>query len=146
MSAKGQDSLSVQLSCHTQGTISPPISPILHTPKTQTPKIANMVADRMDEIVAARYAPLILPQVMFSFPPNDYIRYLTIFNGYGAVTVEDKLCSFYSFSNNFNVEHADVWMRLFVQSLNGEARKWFMSLPPNSIVDIVALDDAFLKH
>jgi hypothetical protein len=39
-----------------------------------------------------------------------------------------------------------MWMRLFVQSLNGEARKWFKSLPPNSIVDIVALDDAFLKH
>jgi hypothetical protein len=146
LSAKDQDSVTVQLSFHTQGTVSPPTSPILLTPKTQTPKIANMVVNRMDEIVAARYAPLILPQVMFSFPPNDYMRYLPRFNGDGGVTVEEHLSSFYSFADNFNVEHADVWMRLFVQSLNGEARKWFRSLPPNSIVDIVALDDAFLKH
>jgi hypothetical protein len=37
-------------------------------------------------------------------------------------------------------------MRLFVQSLDGEERKWFRSLPPNSIVDIDALDDTFLRH
>jgi hypothetical protein len=114
LSTKEQDSVTVQLSFHTQGTVSPPISPILLTPKSQTPKIANMVADRMDEIVAARYAPLILPQVMFSFPPNDYMRYLPRFNGDGEVTVEEHLSSFYSFADNFNVEHADVWMRLFV--------------------------------
>jgi len=37
-------------------------------------------------------------------------------------------------------------MRVFVQSLDGEARKWFRELTPRSIVDIEALDDAFLKH
>lgn len=37
-------------------------------------------------------------------------------------------------------------MRIFVQSLDGEARKWFRELRPRSIVDIEALDDAFLKH
>ena len=37
-------------------------------------------------------------------------------------------------------------MRFFVQSLDGEARKWFRSLPLNSIVDIDALDDTFLRH
>jgi len=39
-----------------------------------------------------------------------------------------------------------VWMRVFVQSLDGEARKWFRELTPRSIADIEALDDAFLKH
>jgi len=37
-------------------------------------------------------------------------------------------------------------MRLFVQSLDGEARKWFRSLPANSIADIIALDEAFLNR
>jgi len=37
-------------------------------------------------------------------------------------------------------------MRVFVQNLNGEARKWFRELTPRSITDIEALDDAFLKH
>jgi hypothetical protein len=67
-----------------------------------------MAADRMDEIVAARYAPLVLPQVMYAFPPNDYMRYLPKFNGDGSVTVEEHLSSFYSFADNFNVEHPDV--------------------------------------
>jgi hypothetical protein len=129
LSAKDQDSVIVHLSCNTQGTFSPPTSPILLTPKA--PKIANMATNIMDEIVAARYAPLVLPQVMFAFPPNDYMRYLPRFNGDREVTAE---------------EHVDVWMRLFIQSLNGEAIKWFRSLPPNSIADIVALYDAFLKH
>ena len=37
-------------------------------------------------------------------------------------------------------------MRVFVQSLNGEARKWFRELTPRSIADIEALDGVFLKH
>jgi hypothetical protein len=144
LSSKDQDSGTTHIGFNTQGIPSPSALPILLTPKA--PKIANMAADRMDEIVAARYAPLVLPQVMYTFPPNYYMRYLPRFNGDGSVTAEEHLSSFYSFADNFNVEHVDVWMRLFVQSLNGEARKWFRSLPPNSIADIVALDDAFLEH
>jgi hypothetical protein len=37
-------------------------------------------------------------------------------------------------------------MRLFVQILDGEEREWFISLLPNSIVYIDALDDTFLQH
>ena len=37
-------------------------------------------------------------------------------------------------------------MILFVKSLDGKERKWFTSLPPDSIVDIDALDDTFLRH
>jgi hypothetical protein len=40
----------------------------------------------------------------------------------------------------------DVWMRIFVHSLDGEARKWFRALPPRSIDGIEALDEAFLKN
>ena len=37
-------------------------------------------------------------------------------------------------------------MRVFVQSLEGEARKWFSKLAPRSITDIEALDDVSVKH
>ena len=37
-------------------------------------------------------------------------------------------------------------MRVFVQSLDGEARKWFRVLNPRSIDGIEALDDSFLRH
>jgi hypothetical protein len=78
-----------------------------------------MAVNKMDAIVAAIYAPLILIQVLYAFPPNDYMYYLPRFNGEGEVTTEEHLNSFYNFAYNFNLDHADVWMRLFVQSLDG---------------------------
>jgi hypothetical protein len=36
-------------------------------------------------------------------------------------------------------------MRLFVQSLDGEVRKWFQYLPPTSITNFDALDEAFIN-
>jgi hypothetical protein len=144
--SEDQELISAQLSFFTQGRVSLSTSPVLLTPTAQTPKVVNMVVNRMDAIVAARYAPLNLPQVMYAFPPNDYMKYFLIFNGEGEVNVEEHLNYFYNFVDNFSVEHADVWMRLFVQSLYGEARKWFRILHPNSIYDIDALDDTFLRH
>jgi hypothetical protein len=37
-------------------------------------------------------------------------------------------------------------MRFFVQSLDGEARKWLRGFPPGSIVGIEALDDVLLRQ
>jgi hypothetical protein len=37
-------------------------------------------------------------------------------------------------------------MRIFVHSLDGEARKWFRALAPGYIDGIEYLDDAFLRH
>jgi hypothetical protein len=121
--SEDQRLISVQLSCSTQGTVFLSTSPVMLTPTVQTPTVVNMVVNRMDAIVVARYAPLNLPQVMHSFPPNDYMKYFPRFNGEGEVTAEEHLNSFYSFADNFNVEHADVWMGLFVQSLDREERK-----------------------
>jgi hypothetical protein len=56
------------------------------------------------------------------------------------------LVSFYTFTNNFNIDYEDVWMMLFVQSLDGELGKWFWDLPPAFITDIDALDEAFINQ
>ena len=56
------------------------------------------------------------------------------------ITVEEHLASFYIYADNQNIENADVWMRVFVQSLFGEARKWFRGLTPGSITGIEVLD------
>jgi hypothetical protein len=105
-----------------------------------------MAVNRMDAIIATRYAPLVLPVVLHALPTIDYMKYLPRYNGEGEITVEENLVAFYSFADNFNIDYSDVWMRLFVQSLYGEARKWLRSLPPTSIVDIEALDEAFIKQ
>jgi hypothetical protein len=123
-------------------TPSPPGSPTVHIPMAG----ANLPRNRMDAIVAARYAPLVLPQPMNPLPAGDYLKYMPKFTGEEDITVEEHLSTFYSYADNLNIENEDVWLRVFVQSLDGEARKWFRGLTPGSIDGIEALDDAFLRH
>jgi hypothetical protein len=68
------------------------------------------------------------------------------FTGEEDIIVEEHLSAFYSYANNLNIENEDVWLRDFVQSLDGESRKWFRGLNLGSIDGIEALDDAFLRH
>ena len=100
----------------------------------------------MDAIIGSRYAPLVLPVALHAFPATDYMKYLPRYNEEGEFTTEEHLVAFYSFANNFNIDYEDVWMRLFVQSLDGEVRKWFICLPPTSIADIEVLDEDFIKQ
>jgi hypothetical protein len=108
--------------------------------------IQTMVVNRMDVIIAARYAPLVMHVGLHALLAIDYMKYLPRYNGEGDVTAEEHLVSFYNFADNFNIDHVDVWMRLFVQSLYGEVRKWFRSLPLASIEDIKAFDETFIKQ
>jgi ribonuclease HI len=123
-------------------TPSPSSSPPLKIPMAG----ANPPQNRMDAIVAARYAPLILPQPLNPLPAGDYLKYMPKFSGEGEVTAEEHLAAFYSYADNLNIENEDVWMRVFVQSLDGEVRKWFRGLAPGSIAGIEALDNVFLRQ
>ena len=89
--------------------------------------------DMMDRMVAARYAPLVLPQPLNALPGGDYEKYLPRFNGQGETTAEEHWDAFLSYADNQNIEAKDVWMRMFVQSLDGEVRRWFRELLSNSI-------------
>jgi hypothetical protein len=123
-------------------TPSPPSSPSSNIPMAG----ANPPLNRMDAIVAARYAPLVLPHPMNPLPAGDYLKYMPKFTGEGDITAEEHLAAFYSYADNLNIENEDVWMRVFVQSLDGEVRKWFRGLAPGSIAGIEALDSAFLRQ
>ena len=106
---------------------------------------SNPPLNRMDSIVAAKYAPLILPHPMNPLPAGDYLKYMPKFTGEGDITAEEHLVAFYSYADNLNIGDEDVWMRVFVQSLDGEVRKWFRGLAPGSIAGIEALDSVFLR-
>jgi hypothetical protein len=106
----------------------------------------NPPMTRMEAIIAARYAPLLLPQPLNALPADGYLKQLPKFTGEGDITAEEHLEAFYSFTDDHVIMHADVWMRIFVHSLEGEARKWFRALPPGSINGIEALDNAFLRQ
>jgi hypothetical protein len=119
-------------------------------PSSPTPIVlmagANPPLNRMDTIVATRYAPLILPQHVNPLPIGDYLKYMPKFTREEDITAEEHLADFYSYTDNLNIENEDVWMRFFVQSLDGEVRKCFRRLAPTSIARIEALDSAFLRQ
>jgi hypothetical protein len=77
---------------------------------------------------------------------KGYLKQLPKFTGEGDITAEEHLAAFYTFTDDNVIMHTDVWMRIFVHSLQGEARKWFKALPPGSIDGIRALDNAFLRQ
>jgi hypothetical protein len=87
----------------------------------------------MAEILAARYAPLVLPMPMNALPSTDYLKYMPQFTGEGDITTKEHLSDFYRFVEIQGIENEDVWMRVFVQSLVGEGIKWFRGLTPRSI-------------
>ena len=91
-----------------------------------------------------KYAPLALPQVLNDMP-QDYLKILPSFNGENEIEAQKNLEVFCSFAENFNVEHLDVFLRLFLQSLDGEASKWFKTLGDCSITTWEGMEDAFLR-
>ena len=96
--------------------------------------------------IVTRYAPLVLPQPLNALPPEGYLKPLPKFTSEGDITAEEHLTAFCTFTDDNVIMHTDVWMRIFVHSLQGEARKWFRALPPGSIDGIRALDNAFLRQ
>jgi hypothetical protein len=55
---------------------------------------ANPPWNRMDAIMAARYAPLVLPQPMNALPIGYYLKYMPKFTGEEDITAEEHLASF----------------------------------------------------
>jgi hypothetical protein len=83
---------------------------------------------RREAIIAARYAPLVLPQPLNALLADGYLKQLPKFIGEGDITAEEHLEAFYRFTDDNAIMHADVWMRIFVHSLQGEDRKWFKAV------------------
>ena len=80
------------------------------------------------------------------FLGEDYQKYFPRINGQGETTSEEHWDAFINYANNQNIEEKDVWMRMFVQSLDGEVKKWFRELPINSITIIEELQDIFMRQ
>lgn len=91
-----------------------------------------------------KYAPLDLPQPL-SVMPHGYLKLLPRFNGEDENFSQKHIQAFCAFVENLNVEQLDVVLRLFVQSLDGEARKWFKALPNASITTWEELETSFTQ-
>jgi len=67
------------------------------------------------------------------------------FNGEDENTTQRHIETFYIFAENLNVEKLDVVLKLFVKSLDGEARKLFKALPNASITSWEQLENSFTQ-
>ena len=67
--------------------------------------------NRMAAMAAARYATLVLPQLINALRGGYYQKYLPIFKGQGDVTTEEHWNTYLSYADNQNFENEDVWMR-----------------------------------
>ena len=65
--------------------------------------------------------------------PRGYTQRLKHFTGERGYLVEEHLGLFADWTDLEEVDHEDFKVRLLAQSLDGRARRWFTSLPDNSI-------------
>lgn len=96
--------------------------------------------------MAARFAPLALPQNLHDMPA-DYQSKIPMFDGTPqSVTAQQHVDKMTTFFDLYELDEEDVTMRLFVQTFGGEVRKWFRGLAARSIVSLEALQTQFLDR
>jgi hypothetical protein len=118
-----------------------------YSSSASSPKIAMAIPlTKMEQILGNRYEPLLLPNPLSSMPIGDYQKYMPKFTRSRDYTIEEHIEAFYAYAENINISEEYVWTRIFVQSLDGHARKWFKELPTNLVTCIEQLDEVFLKH
>jgi hypothetical protein len=74
--------------------------------------------------VTSIFSPLNLPQITHDLPEN-HMKYFPKFDGDKTRLAEEHMSAFQDFTDDHFVEHDDAFMRLFVQTLGGDVRKWF---------------------
>ena len=70
---------------------------------------------------------------------------ISLNDGEGNVTTKYHVGKFDDFIDLEEVDYEDVKMRLFAQSLSGEAKKWYKDLPAGSIPNFAGFQTIFLE-
>lgn len=65
--------------------------------------------------------------------------------GEDEILAQKQIETLFAFAENMNVEHVDVVLRLFVQSLDKEAQKWFKNLLDASINNQQGMENSFMQ-
>jgi hypothetical protein len=96
-------------------------------------------------VMAARFSPLALPAQLHDLPQN-YNQRIKLYDVEGNASAQKHLDWFNDFVDLEEVDYEDAKMRLFAQSLSGEVRKWFKSLPATSIPNFASFETLFLAR
>ena len=87
---------------------------------------------RVDTWVESRCVPLALPSHLHGILEH-YLKILPKFYREKDISTDGHMALFQYFTNNIFIEHDDVYMRPFVQTLEGYVWKWFRGFPNNSV-------------
>jgi hypothetical protein len=58
----------------------------------------------------------------------------------------EHLIKFHECMDLLDLQHEDVHMKMFMHSLDGDARKWYFSLPPSNISSLKDFHIVFNEH
>jgi hypothetical protein len=58
----------------------------------------------------------------------------------------EHLIKFHECMDLLDLQHEDVHMKMFMHSLDGDARKWYFSLPPSIISSLKDFHRVFNEH
>jgi hypothetical protein len=67
---------------------------------------------------------------------ETYMKLICKFNGDRNTSIEDHDFALQYCIDNLVIDHEDVYLRIYVQSLEGDAIKWFKNLPIETIVSL----------
>jgi hypothetical protein len=100
--------------------------------------------------IVARFAPLDFTNV-YGFPNivpdiKNWEDVLPKFGGYADENLAQHLFEFHKLMDELNVHHEDVLMKLFMCSLERDARLWHKSLPHSSIPSLKYFHKNFHQH
>jgi hypothetical protein len=86
------------------------------------------------------------PNYPHDLPTRKWIKRIPLFPWRLGESIEKHFAKFLQVVGDFDVEHEDVMMRMFVSTLEGEARSWHKSLPDASIDGWDSFQDKFTKR
>jgi hypothetical protein len=95
--------------------------------------------------MVARYPPLVLDAPLHAMPQNYQMR-LPQFDATGPLSAQQHIDKMNDYFDLYEVDEADVQMRLFAQSLTGDIKKWYKGLRDASILDLTAFQMSFLDR
>jgi hypothetical protein len=93
--------------------------------------------------MVARYAPLVLFVPLHDMP-QDYQTRLPQFDGTRTLNAQQHVDKMNDYFDLQEVDEFDVQMRLFVQSLTRDVKKWYKGLRAVSVVDLTVFQRIFL--
>jgi hypothetical protein len=104
----------------------------------------------MEKILARRFA-LFNFSVIPGFPNvvpslDEWGDYFPIFGKCEEENPAQHLSEFHKLMHQWEIQHEDVLLKMFMFSLAGDARKWYHSLPPDSIFSLSDFHASFTAY